>query len=42
MRKNYDLIFSFGEACSLSETLRFLKLQNWPYPWIGCLEPIFK
>ena len=38
-KKTYDLIFSIGEACSCTATLRKSKLQNFSYPfdWLyGC------
>ena len=35
--KKYDLIFSIGEACFCSSTLRSLNLQDasYPFDWIG-------
>lgn len=31
-KKKYDLIFSLGEACSCTETLRAAKIQHYSYP----------
>ena len=41
MKKEYDLVVSFGPACSCSQTLRGagLQLLSFPFDWIG---PAFK
>ena len=41
MKKNYDLIFSLGAACSCTQSLRKagLQLASFPLDWIGVVPP---